>query len=79
MSLASSVAYEQICWGFFCRRCALACRPLAELELQNRMWVSTILLLVWVKSMDPLQSVFEDFFLLVKMIALMIGKTQSGS
>lgn len=39
-----------------------------------RQWVATILLLVWVKLMDPLQSVFQDFFLLVKMIALMIGE-----
>lgn len=48
-------------------------RPLAELEILERHWVATIVLLVWVKLMDPLQSVFQDFFLLVKMIALMIG------
>lgn len=48
-------------------------RPLVEFELLERQWVATFLLLVWVKLMDPLQSVFQDFFLLVKMITLMIG------
>lgn len=33
-----------------------------------------MVIMVWVKLMDPLQAVFQDFFLLVKMIALMIGK-----
>lgn len=51
-----------------------ATRPLVELELTERQWVATVLLLVWVKLMDPLQSVFQDVFLLVKMITLMIGK-----
>ena len=39
-----------------------------------------MILLVWIKLMNPLQAVFQDFFLLVKMIALMIGARarQSG-
>ncbi|CAM9661046.1 unnamed protein product [Ectocarpus fasciculatus] len=40
----------------------------------ERQCVATMVILVWVKLMDPLQGVFQDFFLLVKMIALMIGK-----
>lgn len=39
----------------------------------ERQWVATMVILVWVKLMDPLQAVFQDFFLLIKMIALMIG------
>lgn len=48
-------------------------RPAAELMTERRQWVATMILLVWVKLMNPLQAVFQDFFLLVKMIALMIG------
>lgn len=42
--------------------------------MAERQWVATMVILVWVKLMDPLQAVFQDFFLLVKMIALMIGE-----
>lgn len=49
------------------------CRALADLVASERQWVATMVILVWVKLMDPLQAVFQDFFLLVKMIALMIG------
>ncbi|CAM9652718.1 unnamed protein product [Ascophyllum nodosum] len=49
-------------------------RSLAELELRERLWIATMVLLVWIKLLDPLQAVFEDFSLLVKMIALMTGK-----
>ena len=47
---------------------------------KKQLWVATMILLVWVKLMNPLQAVFQDFFLLVKMIALMIGTLghQSG-
>ena len=48
-------------------------RPAAGLMTERRQWVATMILLVWVKLMNPLQAVFQDFFLLVKMIALMIG------
>ncbi|CAM9303796.1 unnamed protein product, partial [Ectocarpus sp. 12 AP-2014] len=47
---------------------------LADLVAVERQCVATMVILVWVKLMDPLQGVFQDFFLLVKMIALMIGK-----
>lgn len=49
-------------------------RRLADLVVTERQWVATMVILVWVKLMDPLQAVFQDFFLLVKMIALMIGE-----
>ncbi|CAN0376707.1 unnamed protein product, partial [Pylaiella littoralis] len=49
-------------------------RRLADLVMAERQWVATMVIMVWVKLMDPLQAVFEDFFLLVKMIALVIGK-----
>eukprot|EP00752_Nemacystus_decipiens_P010771 g9583.t2 len=49
-------------------------RRLADLVVAERQWVATMVIFVWVKLMDPLQAVFQDFFLLVKMIALMIGK-----
>lgn len=52
------------------------CSTLADLEVVERQWMSTIVLLVWVKLMNPLQAVFQDFFVLVKMIALMIGAVQ---
>lgn len=48
-------------------------RVLADLVAVERQCVATMVILVWVKLMDPLQGVFQDFFLLVKMIALMIG------
>ncbi|CAN0153339.1 unnamed protein product [Pylaiella littoralis] len=47
---------------------------LADLVMAERQWVATMVIMVWIKLMDPLQAVFEDFFLLVKMIALMIGE-----
>jgi len=50
------------------------CRHLADLVGTERLWVATMVILVWIKLMDPLQAVFQDFFLLVKMIALMIGE-----
>lgn len=50
------------------------CRRLADLVGTERLWVATMVIFVWIKLMDPLQAVFQDFFLLVKMIALMIGE-----
>jgi hypothetical protein len=49
-------------------------RPLAELEQDERVASSMTLLLAWVKLLQPLQNVFEDLYLLVKLIALMLGK-----
>lgn len=60
------------CTENFDRRTTIR-RRLADLVVAERQWVATMVILVWVKLMDPLQAVFQDFFLLVKMIALMIG------
>ncbi|CAM9253102.1 unnamed protein product, partial [Discosporangium mesarthrocarpum] len=49
-------------------------RPLAELEIVEQTVVATALLLVWIKFLEILPSVFEDFYLLITMIALMMGK-----
>lgn len=52
-------------------------RGLAELVKLDRQWTATMVLLVWIKFMDPLKEVFEDFFLLARMVALMIGDVQA--
>ncbi|CAN0041928.1 unnamed protein product, partial [Heterosigma akashiwo] len=49
-------------------------RGLSSLVVAQQLMVGTTLLLAWLKLFDPVQAVFKDFFLLVKMVTLMVQK-----